>query len=93
MSILLSLGMNPDGAELLFSNRIFEVLGQCQFMKAQQPDFAATQMNIDSSAELTGRYQQLLMPTLTLIVSILSSFGARNDTVLNSVNTNAENFA
>jgi hypothetical protein len=82
MSILLTLAMNPEGAELLFSNRIFEVLGQCQFMKAQQHDFTSTQMNIESFEELEERYQQLLMPTLRLIVAILCSYGGNNENVL-----------
>ncbi|KAG2231221.1 hypothetical protein INT48_001223 [Thamnidium elegans] len=82
MSILLSLAMNPEGAEILFSNRIFEVLGQCQFMKAQQQEFITTQSNVDSSKELDERYQQLLMPTLKLIVAILCSYRGENNTVL-----------
>ncbi|GAA5798583.1 hypothetical protein HPULCUR_003988 [Helicostylum pulchrum] len=83
MSILLSLAMNPEGAEILFSNRIFEVLGQCQFMKAQQQqEFVTTKTNVDRSKELDERYQQLLMPTLKLIVAILCSYRGENNTVL-----------
>ncbi|KAG2192756.1 hypothetical protein INT47_008407, partial [Mucor saturninus] len=82
MSILLSLAMNPEGAELLFRNRIFEVLGQCQFMKAQQQDYITTQTNVGHSEELAERYQQLLMPTLKLVVAILCSYRGENETVL-----------
>lgn len=86
MSILLSLAMNPEGAEILFSNRIFEVLGQCQFMKAQQQqEFVTTKTNVDRSKELDERYQQLLMPTLKLIVAILCSYRGENNTVLQRV--------
>lgn len=87
MSILLSLAMNPEGAELLFRNRIFEVLGQCQFMKAQQQDYIATQTNVDQSEELAERYQQLLMPTLQLVVAILCSYCGENQNVLERVRT------
>lgn len=85
MSVFLGLAMNPEGAEILFSNRIFEVLGQCQFMKAQQQDHLSTIANIDSSLELTERYERLLIPTLKLIAAILCSFGGENDTVTQRV--------
>lgn len=85
MSILLGFAMNPKGAELLYSNRIFEVLGQCQFMKAQIQDPSTTEINLESSMELSSRYQRLIMPTLELIVAILMTFGAKNDIVLNKV--------
>ncbi|KAI9354412.1 nucleoporin Nup186/Nup192/Nup205 [Pilaira anomala] len=81
MSVFLGLAMNPEGAEILFSNRIFEVLGQCQFMKAQQQDHIFATTNVDSSLELTERYERLLIPTLKLIAAILCSFGGENDTV------------
>ncbi|KAG2214103.1 hypothetical protein INT46_011905 [Mucor plumbeus] len=82
MSILLRFAMNPEGAELLYSNRIFDVLGQCQFMKAQIQDPTTTEMNFESSMELAERYQQLIMPTLRLIVAILCCYGGKNDIVL-----------
>ncbi|CAO3653036.1 unnamed protein product [Mucor hiemalis] len=80
MSILLTLAENYDGAELLYSNRIFEVLGQCQFMKAQQDDFTSTQST--DFEELESRYQQLLIPTLRLIVALLCTYGKNNENVL-----------
>ncbi|KAI9473490.1 MAG: nucleoporin Nup186/Nup192/Nup205 [Benjaminiella poitrasii] len=82
MSILLRLAMNPKGAELLYNHRIFEIFGQCQFMKAQQHDSTLADMDIDSTFELTERYQQLIMPTLKLIIAILCSFDGKNDQVL-----------
>lgn len=85
MSILLSLATNPEGAELLYSNRIFEVLGQCQFMKAQQQEFGSTQMNIDNSSDLSARYQRLLVPTLSLVVALLCCYDGKNDSVLKRV--------
>ncbi|KAI8638705.1 nucleoporin Nup186/Nup192/Nup205 [Parasitella parasitica] len=89
MSILLRFAMNPSGAELLCNNRIFEILGQCQFMKAQIQNPTLTEMNLESSMELVERRQQLVMPTLQVIVSILCCFGGKNDTVL----AKAENWA
>ncbi|KAF1796787.1 nucleoporin Nup186/Nup192/Nup205 [Mucor lusitanicus] len=83
MSILLGFAMNPKGAELLYSHRIFDVLGQCQFIKAQLQDPSITEMNLEDSMELSNRYQRLVMPTLELIVAILMTFGAKNDVVLN----------
>lgn len=85
MSILLRFAMNPKGVELLYSNRIFDVLGQCQFMKAQIQDPTTTEMNFESSMELAERHQQLIMPTLRLIVAILCCYGGKNDTVLSKV--------
>jgi nuclear pore complex protein Nup205 len=81
MSILFSLAMNLEGAEVLYGNRIFEVLGQCQFMKAHQQDFASTNMNVDQSSELFKRYQRLLNPTLNLIAAILSVYKGQNNQV------------
>ncbi|KAI8970167.1 nucleoporin Nup186/Nup192/Nup205 [Mycotypha africana] len=63
MSILLRFAMNPEGFELLYSNRIFDVLRQCQFMRAQQDPPTANQMDTGASAELADRYQRLMMPT------------------------------
>ncbi|KAL0136800.1 nucleoporin Nup186/Nup192/Nup205 [Mucor lusitanicus] len=83
MSILLSFAMNPKGAELLYDHRIFDVLGQCQFIKAQLQVPPITEMNLEDSMELSNRYQRLVMPALELIVAILMTFGARNDVVLN----------
>ncbi|KAL7312233.1 hypothetical protein PS15m_008020 [Mucor circinelloides] len=83
MSILLGYAMNPEGAELLYSHRIFDVLGQCQFMRAQIQDTTTTEMDLESSMELADRYQRLIMPTLELIVAILMTFGGKNDVVLN----------
>lgn len=85
MSILLGFAMNPQGAELLYNHRIFDVLGQCQFMRAQIQDTTATEMDLESSMELADRYQRLIMPTLELIVAILMTFGGKNDVVLNKV--------
>lgn len=85
MSILLGFAMNPKGAELLYSHRIFDVLGQCQFIKAQLQVPPITEMNLEDSMELSNRYQRLVMPTLELIVAILMTFGAKNDVVLNKV--------
>lgn len=73
MSILLRLAMNPEGAELLFENRIFEVLGQCQFMRVDMSN---------ATSELSERYEQLVVPTLKLITAILSVYGNRNNKVL-----------
>lgn len=85
MSILLGFAMNPQGAELLYNHRIFDVLGQCQFMRAQIQDTTATEMDLESSMELADRYQRLIMPTFELIVAILMTFGGKNDVVLNKV--------
>ncbi|KAI7906401.1 nucleoporin Nup186/Nup192/Nup205 [Cokeromyces recurvatus] len=82
MSILLRLAMNPKGAELLYNHRIFEIFGQCQFTKAQQHDPTLIDMDIDACSELSERYQQLIMPTLKLIVAILCSYDGKNDQVL-----------
>ncbi|CEP15804.1 hypothetical protein [Parasitella parasitica] len=82
MSILLRFAMNPSGAELLCSNRIFEILGQCQFMKAQTQDPTTTELNLESSMELAQRRQQLVMPTLQAIVAILCCYGGKNDAIL-----------
>lgn len=87
MSILLRLAMNRHGAELLFSNQIFEVLGQCQFMKAQILDSTTAEMNIVASVELAERYQQLVMPTLKLIVALLCCYDGKNDVVLLKVSS------
>jgi hypothetical protein len=87
MSILLRMAMNPEGAEILFTNRIFEVLGQCQFMKVQQQDHTTTEMNIEVSRELAERRQQLITPTLKLIVALLCSYDGKNDLVLIKVRT------
>ncbi|CAO3664623.1 unnamed protein product [Rhizopus stolonifer] len=73
MSILLRLAMNPEGAELLFENRIFEVLGQCQFMRVDISN---------ATSELSERYEQLVIPTLKLITAILSVYGNKNNKVL-----------
>lgn len=82
MSILLRLAMDQKGAELLLSNQIFEVLDQCQFMKTQALDSTTAEMNVDASAELAERYQQLVMPTLKLVVALLCWYNGRNSTVL-----------
>lgn len=87
MSILLTLAENYDGAELLYNNRIFEVLGQCQFMKAQQDDFTSTQST--DFEELESRYQQLLIPTLRLIVALLCTYGKNNENVLKRVSVSS----
>lgn len=87
MSILLRFATNPQGATLLYNNRIFDVLGQCQFMKAQIQDPTTTEMDLESSMILAERQQQLVMPTLRLIVAILCSYGEKNDTVLAKVCT------
>ncbi|KAL9541318.1 hypothetical protein MBANPS3_009192 [Mucor bainieri] len=83
MSILLGVAMNPKGAELLYGHRIFDVLGQCQFMKAQRQDPSTTELNLEASMELAERHQRLITPTLELIAAILITFGAKNDVVLN----------
>lgn len=77
MSILLRLAMNPEGAELLFDNRIFEVLGCCQFMSVK----------VQSNNELIERYQRLIMPTLKVIAAILSVYGNKNNKVILKVTT------
>lgn len=83
MSVLSTLAQNYEGAELLYNNRIFEVLGQCQFMKAQQDDFTSTQST--GFEELESRYQQLLVPTLRLIAALLCTYGRNNGNVLKRV--------
>ncbi|KAI8888214.1 hypothetical protein K501DRAFT_240949 [Backusella circina FSU 941] len=82
MSILLKLATNANGAQLLVDNRIFEVLGHCHFIRAQQQDLTTIQLYSDSSSELMNRYNQLLIPTLKLISAILICLGSMNDTVL-----------
>ncbi|KAI8993542.1 nucleoporin Nup186/Nup192/Nup205 [Pilobolus umbonatus] len=82
LSILLTLAMNSEGAQLLLNHQIFEILGQCQFMKAHQQDLSVIQMSVDSSIELAERANQLLLPTLKLIVAILTTFGKKNNMVL-----------
>lgn len=91
MSILLRMAMNPEGAQILFTNRIFEVLGQCQFMKAQQQDHTTTEMNEEVSRELAERRQQLVTPTLKLIVALLCSYDGKNDLVLIKVRCTRHN--
>ncbi|KAL4205904.1 nucleoporin Nup186/Nup192/Nup205 [Rhizopus microsporus] len=85
MSILLRLAMNPDGAELLFDNQIFEVLCQSLFMRVEQQNPASVQANISTSGELLDRYQRVMLPTLKLIVAILSTFGKKNAKVISKV--------
>lgn len=85
MSILLKLSTNKNGAQLLVDNRIFEVLGHCHFIRAQQQDLTTIQLYNDSSSELMSRYDQLLIPTLKLISAILICLGSVNDTVLSRV--------
>ncbi|KAI9255327.1 nucleoporin Nup186/Nup192/Nup205 [Sporodiniella umbellata] len=73
MSILLRLGMNPEGAKYLFNNRIFEVLGQCQFMRIDVSKI---------TSDLLERYERLVNPTLKLITAIISVYGSDNNKLL-----------
>ncbi|KAI8064293.1 nucleoporin Nup186/Nup192/Nup205 [Gilbertella persicaria] len=81
MSLLLRIARDTKGAELLYDHRILEVLSECQYLKVQQ-DYTATEAMNEATAELNDRRQRLVMPTLSLIVTLLCTFQGRNDAVL-----------
>ena len=85
MTFLLTFAMYKEGAEFLYTHRIFEILGQCQFMKAQKQYSTSVETNTDSIAELDDRYRQVFIPTVSIVAAILISFRGENKDVIKRV--------
>ncbi|SAL99508.1 hypothetical protein [Absidia glauca] len=77
ISLFTNVASKQKGAQLLLESGLLDVLGHCDFIN-QRP---ASTSNTDSDKTLKGRYDQVLLPTLRLIVTLLYSIGRENESL------------
>ncbi|CAO3614916.1 unnamed protein product [Cunninghamella echinulata] len=80
VSLFTRIALKKNGAELLMENGILEVLGQCEFIAAR-PNTS----DKDTNKLFVQRYEQLLLPTLRFIVTLLCSIGRLNGVMIEMV--------
>ncbi|CAO3622543.1 unnamed protein product [Cunninghamella blakesleeana] len=86
ISLFTRIALKKNGAELLIENEVLEVLGQCEFIAAK-PNTS----DKDTNNILVQRYEQLLLPTLRFIVTLLCSIGRLNGYMIEMVESWVKN--
>lgn len=103
ISLFTNVASKRKGAQLLLESGLLDVLGHCNFINQRPKSTSNTGkhrvqksnrgtdtfffIGIDSDKTLMGRYDQVLLPTLRLIVTLLYSIGRENDSLQEMVLT------
>ncbi|KAI8342800.1 nucleoporin Nup186/Nup192/Nup205 [Chlamydoabsidia padenii] len=81
ISLFMNVASKIKGAQLLLESGVLDVLGHCEFIgKRPKPSD-----NTDTDKTLMERYDQVLLPTLRLIITLLYNVGRANDSLLEMV--------
>jgi len=80
LSLLVSIAQTYEGANILLESKAIRYLSGCQFVD-HRPDDVVLESG-DWSPQVVDRYEQLLLPILQLMVSILSSLPNNEDASL-----------